>query len=309
MFQLSQLRCFVTVATELHFGRAAALLHMTQPPLTRQIQLLEHELNVRLLDRSGGAVRLTPAGAAFLPEAEDLLRRAQAATLAARRAVGGQAGSVTLGFIPAASFALLPRLLAAAQARLPGVQVILREMQTADQLEALGADRIDLAIVRPFAPRSFVESASLMVEPFVAALPASHALAAQQTVALAQLEGEPLIQFAPSESRYLYELVAGRFQAAGVRPEPVQTMSHTHSILALVDAGMGLALVPRSARALRFEGVALRPLAEVPGMPPLEVEQRLAWRRNAREGVAVSMRQLLLEQAAVPDQPRSRATC
>ena len=97
MFQLTQLRCFVAVASELHFGRAAALLHMTQPPLTRQIQLLEHEVGVQLLERAGGAVRLTVAGKIFLREAEDILRRSQAATIAARRAMQAEAGSVTDG--------------------------------------------------------------------------------------------------------------------------------------------------------------------------------------------------------------------
>jgi DNA-binding transcriptional LysR family regulator len=157
VFQLTQLRCFVAVATELHFGRAAASLNMTQPPLTRQIQLLEHEVGVRLLERSGGNVRLTPAGAVFLHEAEDILRRSQAATLAARRAMRADAGSVTMGFIPAASFTLLPQLLAAVQAQLPDVQVVLREMQMVEQIEAIGTDRIELGIVRPFAPRSFTE--------------------------------------------------------------------------------------------------------------------------------------------------------
>ena len=126
MFQLSQLRCFVAVATELHFGRAAVLVNMTQPPLTRQIQLLEHEVGVQLLERAGGTVRLTPAGATFLREAEDILRRAQAATLAARRAVRADAGSVTLGFIAASSFAILTRVLGAIRASLPDVHVVLR---------------------------------------------------------------------------------------------------------------------------------------------------------------------------------------
>lgn len=96
MFQLTQLRCFVAVATELHFGRAAVSLNMTQPPLTRQIQLLEHELGVLLLERSGGNVRLTPAGVVFLREAEDILRRSQSAALAARRAMRADAGCVTM---------------------------------------------------------------------------------------------------------------------------------------------------------------------------------------------------------------------
>ncbi|MDM0001665.1 LysR family transcriptional regulator [Variovorax sp. J22P240] len=297
MFQLTQLRCFVAVATELHFGRAAASLNMTQPPLTRQIQLLEHEVGVRLLERSGGNVRLTPAGAVFLHEAEDILRRSQAATLAARRAMRADAGSVTMGFIPAASFTLLPQLLAAVHAQLPDVQVVLREMQTVEQVEAIGTDRIELGIVRPFAPRSFTESVAIFREPFVLAMPAEHRLADQASIPLSALEGEAFIEFCPSESRYLYELVAGRLRAEGVAPETVQTLSHTHSILSLVDAGVGVALVPRSAQRLRYAGVEFRSLRDADSF---DVELHLVWRRGGRRGVLDTLRNLIQQAYPMP---------
>ena len=298
MFQLTQLRCFVAVATELHFSRAAALLHMTQPPLTRQIQLLEHEVGVSLLERAGGSVRLTPAGTIFLREAEDILRRSQAATLAARRAMRADAGSVTVGFIPAASFTLLPQLLAAIKTQLPDVQVVLREMQTADQLEAIGGDRIDLGIVRPFAPRAFAASVPMFREPFVLAIPAGHPLATQEALPVAALEGQPFIEFCPSASRYLYEVVAGRLRTEGVAPETVQTLSHTHSILALVDAGLGVALVPQSAHRLGYAGVRFRPLDDTGG---LDVEIHLVWRRGGRDGVAETVRQVIQNAYKLPE--------
>ena len=266
---------------------------MTQPPLTRQIQLLEHEVGVRLLERSGGNVRLTPAGAVFLREAEDILRRSQAATLAARRAMRADAGSVTMGFIPAASFTLLPQLLAVVQAQLPDVQVVLREMQTVEQIEAIGTDRIELGIVRPFAPRSFTESVAIFREPFVLAMPTDHPLAEHDAIPLSALEGQPFIRFCPSESRYLYELVAGRMRAEGVAPETVQTLSHTHSILSLVDAGVGVALVPRSAQRLRYAGVVFRPLQDA---DRIDVELHLVWRRGNEHGVMDTLR-LLIQQA------------
>ncbi|MDM0078649.1 LysR family transcriptional regulator [Variovorax sp. J2P1-59] len=297
MFQLTQLRCFVAVATELHFGRAAASLNMTQPPLTRQIQLLEHEVGVRLLERTGGNVRLTPAGAVFLAEAEDILRRSQAATLAARRAMRADAGSVTMGFIPAASFTLLPQLLAAVQAQLPDVQVVLREMQTVEQIEAIGTDRIELGIVRPFAPRAFTESVAIFREPFVLAMPAQHKLVDQASLPLSALDGEAFIEFCPSESRYLYELVAGRLRAQGVAPETVQTLSHTHSILSLVDAGVGVALVPRSAQRLRYAGVEFRSLQEADSF---DVELHLVWRRGGRRGVMHTLRGLIQQAFPIP---------
>lgn len=287
MFQLSQLRCFVAVATELHFGRAATLLHMTQPPLTRQIQLLEHEVGVRLLERAGGTVRLTPAGATFLREAEDILRRSQAAMQAARRAMRSDAGTVTLGFIAAASFAVLPQVLAAIRDALPDVQVVPREMQTVDQLDALAGDRIDLGLVRPFAPRSFADSATLLREPLVLVAPRGHALAQGEPLPLAALQGQPFIEYCPSETRYIYELIAGRLRAEGVAPDTVQTLSHTHSILALVDAGWGVALVPQSAMRLGLANVAFRPLRDPAG---LHAELHLVWRRESRHAVANTVR-------------------
>ena len=296
MFQLSQLRCFVAVATELHFGRAAALLHMTQPPLTRQIQLLEHELGVQLLERAGGAVRLTPAGASFLREAEDILRRSQAAMQAARRAMRADAGTVTLGFIAAASFALLPQVLGAIRAALPDVEVIPRELQTVDQLDALAAERIDLGIVRPFAPRSFAASSVLLREPLLLAAPAGHALAQAAPLALAALHGQAFIAYCPSETRYIYELIAGRLRAEDVAPDTVLTLSHTHSILAMVDAGWGVALVPASAQRLGYAGVVFRPLLDPAG---LHAELHLAWRSQSRHVVAATVRGVL-QQALQP---------
>lgn len=292
MFQLTQLRCFVAVATELHFGRAAALLNMTQPPLTRQIQLLEHEVGVELLERSGGIVRLTHAGSVFLREAEDILRRSQRAMLAAQRAIRAGAGTVTVGFIPAASFTLLPRLMSALTTRLPDVHAMLREMQTTDQVEALGAGRIDLAIVRPFSPRTFTEAAVLVREPFVLAMPRQHPLAAAERLPVAALHGQPFIEFCPSESRHLYEIVAGRLRAEGVIPNAVQTLSHTHSILSLVDAGVGVALVPQSSMRIGYADVAFRPLDDAPG---LEVEMHLAWRKGLTHPVASSARQMIID--------------
>lgn len=208
------------------------------------------------------------------------------------------AGSVTVGFIPAASFTLLPQLLAAVRTELPDVQVVLREMQTADQLEAIGGDRIDLGIVRPFAPRAFAASAPMFREPFVLAIPAGHPLAMQEALPIAALEGQPFIEFCPSASRYLYEVVAGRLRTEGVAPETVQTLSHTHSILALVDAGLGVALVPRSAHRLGYAGVRFRPLDDADG---LDVEIHLVWRRGGRGGVAENVRQMIRNAFRLPD--------
>lgn len=137
MFDLNQLRCFVTVAEELHFGRAAARLNMTQPPLSRQIQVLEHIIDAPLLERTSRSVRLTPAGRSFLPEARRILKLAESASQVARRIALGKSGSLKIGFTAAAAYGFLPELVAACRAKLPEVDFSLKEMVSGDQFEAL----------------------------------------------------------------------------------------------------------------------------------------------------------------------------
>ena len=149
MFDLSQLRCFVTVAEELHFGRAAARLNMTQPPLCRQIQVLEHIIDAPLLERTSRSVRLTPAGRSFLPEARRILKLAESAAQVARRIALGKTGSLKIGFTAAAAYGFLPDLIAACRARLPEVDFSLKEMVSGDQLEALASGQIDAGLLRP----------------------------------------------------------------------------------------------------------------------------------------------------------------
>src|SRR5919206_4230100 len=147
MFDLNQLRCFVTVAEELHFGRAAARLNMTQPPLSRQIQVLEHIIDAPLLERTSRSVRLTPAGRTFLPEARRILRLAESAVASTKRIARGEAGSIAIGFTAASGYSFLPRLITASRSRFPDVDLVLKEMVTADQLEALAAHRIDVGLL------------------------------------------------------------------------------------------------------------------------------------------------------------------
>lgn len=148
MFELAQLRCFTTVATELNFRRAAERLNMTQPPLSRQIQLLEHHLGVELFTRSTRSVALTAAGRAFFIEAQNLLQQAQQAAEAAKRFAKGDIGSVTISFVGSAVYEFLPKVIAEARLKQPQVKIVLAEMNTYQQHEALRARRIDLGIVR-----------------------------------------------------------------------------------------------------------------------------------------------------------------
>ena len=154
LFELSRVRCFVAVAEELHFGRAAARLNMTQPPLSRQIQILERILGVILLQRGNRLVKLTPAGQSFLTEARLILKLTESAALLARRVAKGKAGSVNIGFTAASSYSYVPELVAACREQMPDVELILKEMVSGDQLKGLGAGEIDIGLLRPPIPRS-----------------------------------------------------------------------------------------------------------------------------------------------------------
>lgn len=274
MFEFNQLRCFVAVAEERHFHRAAARLNMTQPPLSRQIQALEQRLGARLFWRDSRGVRPTPAGLAFLDEARRLLRLAEGAARRTRALAEGQAGELSIGFTAASGYAVLPRLVALLRQRLPGVSLRLREAVSAEQLAALRAGQLDLGLVRPLQAQPGLAWTRLEREALLLALPAAHPLAALPAIPPGALQGEPLVTYPPVEGRYLHELVTGFYRLSGLVPGAVQHVSQAHSILALVGAGLGLALVPRAVERLRPEGVALRPLAMQ--APPV-AELMLAW--------------------------------
>ena len=281
MFQLTQIRCFVVVANELHFGRAAVRLHMTQPPLSRQIQQLEAALGVLLFERTQRSVHLTPAGKAFLPEAEYLLQVSQSAAAVARNAAKGEAGTVALGYVAGASFSFMPRMLAAANAQLPGLNIVLRDLSTAEQFEALRSGRLDVGITRSPADHTDLRSASVMREPFVAALPAGHALTAKRRLTIQDLHRQDLIMYEPGQGGSMYELLSAAFHAAGVAPRYVQHVRQTYSLMGLVGSGIGVALIQASAARLRMPGVVVRPI----GLPATAMsELHLAWRAADEAG-------------------------
>jgi DNA-binding transcriptional LysR family regulator len=276
---MERIRAFVVVTEELNFGRAAARLHLTQPPLSRQIKLLEQEVGAALLDRSGRAVRLTPAGRVFLAEARRILRLAEESTLAVRRIPAGDGGTLVVGFTAVSVHGYVQSFLRRAAERLPHVDLVLRELVTAGQVEAIAAGDIDLGFVRPPVTRSGLESRGVHSERMVLALPADDLIARRGTPAeVAELDGRALVMYSPVESRYFYELLLGMAVRARVTPRYVQYVSQVHTMLALVQAGVGLAVVPQSAAAMHPDGVAFVPLAD--GQSPL-VELAATWRTDA----------------------------
>lgn len=263
MLTLDQARAFVAVAEELHFGRAAERLHMTQPPLSRQIQKLEKTLGVTLLLREPRGVSLTAAGEAFRDECHQLLEMADRAPRRAQLIASGRVGLIRLGYTAASSFSVLGPVLARTKEAVPGVAVELHEMVTSQQLEGLRSGAIDIGLARPPFRLEDAASAPLLTEPLVVAVPSGHRLASRGTpVSARELGHEPMITYSPDRAGYFSDLVTDLVE---VRADQVtHTAAQILTLVALVGAGHGVALVPCSTRHLGMPGVRMLPLLESP---------------------------------------------
>lgn len=274
MFEISHLRCFVAVAEELHFGRAAERLHMTQPPLSRQIRLLEHHVGVRLLERNSRTVRLTAAGKAFFPEAARILRIAEEATFAARRAAKGEQGSLAIGFTSASGYSLLPEVVRRLRDCAPGVSLTLKELVSTAQVEALNSGELDLGLLRPHPMNDELESRLIASEALMLAIPEGEADNWPLEPTLESLHGKPFVMYSPHEARPFYLMLTERFARAGVVPDIVEHIGQVHTMLALVRAGVGAAMIAEGASRLKFDGTVMRRIATEP------VEMVCTYRRH-----------------------------
>jgi DNA-binding transcriptional LysR family regulator len=264
MFEISQLRCFVAVAEELHFSRAAERLHMTQPPLSRQIRLLEHHVGVQLLERNSRTVKLTAAGKAFFPEAARILRIAEEAAFTARRAARGEQGSLAIGFTSASGYSLLPEVVRRLRVRAPGIALTLKELVSTTQVELLNAGELDLGLMRPHPVNDELASRMIATEDLMLAVREDDADQWPLVPALGNLHGRPFVMYSPYEARPFYEMLNERFARAGIVPDVVEHVGQVHTMLALVRAGLGVALIAEGAARLRFDGIVMRKVATEP---------------------------------------------
>jgi DNA-binding transcriptional LysR family regulator len=286
--ELRLLRYFVTVAEEMHFGRAAARLAMTQPPLSQAIRALEDALGVALFVRTKRTVELTPVGKDLLPEVRRLLASADALRPLAQSLARGEAGVLSLAFVSTADYGLLPALLRDFGARHPGVRLQLTEATSDVQIEELVAGRIDAGLVIPPLPPRYASALSYMAvarEPLVIAMSADAAQElgqgadewADTPVDLHDVAAAPLVVFPRRLAPGLYDIIMGCYGAAGLTPRIGQEAIQMQTIVSLVSAGMGVALVPHSLRHLRRTGVVHRPLRPLNASGTL-VETGLVWR-------------------------------
>lgn len=283
---LDQVRSFVAVAEELHFGRAAERLQMTQPPLSRQIQKLEKSVGAQLLERDNRRVELTGAGAAFLDEAYRLLNLVEGAGDLARRVDAGAAGVVRLGFTAVSAISILGPLLRRLTAALPDVEVLLSERVTQAQVDGIRRGELDIGLARPPFDTALLSSKVVLREPLMAVVPTDHPLAALDRPLTPQdFEGQPVIGYHPQQSRYFHELSV-RF-LANAHPRIEQRVHQVLTAMLLVAADRGLALAPASATSLQVEGVVFKDLAHGGGDTRLDadperpVELYAVWSREA----------------------------
>ncbi len=267
--ELRQLRYFVAVAEELHFRRAAARLHISQPPLSQQIHALESEMGTQLLARTRRRVELTPAGEAFLRDARALLAELDGAVATAQRIGAGQTGRLRINFVGSALLSIVPGAVQRFRAARPSVEVEIRERPTVDQIRAVASGVVDVGLVRPpVDDLDELTSELVLRERMVAALPSGHPLAARGRVPLRRLAAEPLVLFPRGQAPGFHDLLIGSLSATGTTPIVAQYAPEMTTIIGLVAAGIGLTLVPASVARLALDGVTYRP---VPGAPVSEL--------------------------------------
>lgn len=256
---LRQLRYFLAVAEELHFGRAAERIGIAQPPLTQQIQKLEALLGCRLFER-GRPTALTEAGSALLEETRRLLPQVDRALESARRAARGETGKLHIGAPPSVMLSALPSAIRKYRGLYPAVEFTLRELSTTAIEEALQREQIDLGFLREARPAGPLTSRVIFEEALVAVLPASHALAARAGLTLGSLRAEPFVWFPRRLGPAFHDHLIGFCAQAGFVPNVVQQATQWQTVVSLVAAGMGVSLAPACVQRFRWRAVAYRRL-------------------------------------------------
>ncbi|HEX4284987.1 MAG TPA: LysR substrate-binding domain-containing protein [Terracidiphilus sp.] len=279
--ELRHLRYFVAVAEELHFGRAAKRLHLSQPPLSQQIRRLEELLGYPLFVRTSRAVRLTGAGQVFLERALRTMRKMEEDVEAMRTVARGEAGTLGVGFIGSGMLTTIPAMLGQYRARFPNVNLQLREMYTSGVIRALKEGSLDVGFLRDGGPTEGLEVETLFSEPFLAVLPAKHPLAKRsdrRPMDAGELASEPFVFFSPTAGSRAYEKPVSICEAAGFRPRVVQEAPQWLTIMRLVGAGLGVSIGPACAERIRTPEVVCRRLRAPTGKTAVLSEIELARR-------------------------------
>ncbi|WP_434446659.1 LysR family transcriptional regulator [Lentzea sp. E54] len=289
--EIRHLRYFAAVADTCHFGQAAKRLNMAQPALSHAIRQLEDELGVCLLLRTTRRVELTDAGRFFLDEALHMLNRIDAGIHGVRLLSAGRSGLVRIGLTGAVAFAHMPLLVQSIRKKLPGVEFeVHADLSTREQCDKLREETLDLGVVHPPVHRDDVELRIIGDEPLILALPADHPLTAKESTTVADLRDEPFITGAEAESG-IADPVLQMCLNAGFHPRKRHEASSMPMLLALVAAGLGIGVVPASARSVPLPGIVFRCLGGV-----ASVQVALAWNRSKRSRVVANLLKVLVDE-------------
>lgn len=272
--ELRHLRYFLTLAEELHFGRAAARLHIQQPPLSRQIQVLEEELGFPLFERSRRRVELTPAGAALYGRAQQVFDALDVAVHDARSAAQGETGRLVIGYPSSLAYSGLAELLRAFRTRFPGVELTLRELSPGEQIDALKAGSQDVGFVRSSPEDPALASELVRREPLMVVLPDDHPLAKRRTVALGTLRHEPFVMFPRARGPAFFDQLMALCAASGFMPRIAQEAPQL-DIVSMVAAGFGVSIMPASMRHFHRPGLVFRAITGSP-----QTELLIVWRHQ-----------------------------
>lgn len=254
--ELRQIRSFLSIAETLHFGRTAELIHLSQPALSLQIRALEEEVGVKLFERNCRKTTLTAAGAAFRDDATAALLRLEQAVRSARMAADGKSGLLRIGFISTAGNEIVPDIVRGFRESNPHVAFSLRNILTVDQIQMLDTGSLDIGFLRlPIGEHPELEVVGIHREPFVVVAPSSHKLAKRRKVRLRELSGEDFVMYERAYAPGFHDLLFGMLRSAGVVPSISQTAGQMPTLISLVDAGMGISILPASA--VRHSGASV----------------------------------------------------
>lgn len=286
MIEINHLRSFVVVAEELHFGRAAARLNMTQPPLSRRIQSLEHALGCKLFDRDSRSVALTEAGKTFYSDATRMLQLLENSVTSVKDIAAGCAGLVRCGFTAASAYQYVPELVSRMSVEFPGVILKLKEMMSRRQNIALEAGEIDVAFTRLPIDQNIFDFKCIQREQIRLVCARNSWLAKKPVVSWSDLNDAEFIMYDRDEAPHLHDLLSRHLRKNNIVPRVRQEVAQVHTIISFVRRGIGVAFVPESAAVLDRANVVLR---EISAPDPMIFELYIAWRKDNRSPIVQNL--------------------
>src|ERR1700733_9156372 len=290
--ELRQIRSFLSIAETLHFGRTAELIHLSQPALSLQIRALEEEVGVRLFERNRRRTTLTAAGVAFRDDAIAAVSQLDQAIRRARLTANGKLGLLRVGFISTAGNEIVPNIVRQFRDSNPEVEFSLRNILTTDQIQMLGDGSLDIGFLRlPIGEHPELEVVAVHREPFVVVTPLSHKLAKRKRVALHELSGQDFVMYERSYAPGFHDLIFGLLRDAGVIPNVCQTAGQMPTLISLVDAGMGISILPASA--VKHSGASVVACEILDQIPMCEIG--IAVSKGSRAAVVDNFRSFALK--------------